>query len=206
MGILDDEALINQELLHDNTGRSVTTFRDSTWGELILPAPDESPRSAKKGFRILIFASFLLGYLLVEALKEMEMRNPERVRIVGLVTDDPANLKARISSEKRIWRLFGMNKKVELEKVMIESALSSGIPCFTGNVKTESFRKLLSMWNPDAILVCVFGQILDRPMINYPIFGIYNFHPADLLDKDFDFSLGPRVEEIEKSMCRKECI
>jgi folate-dependent phosphoribosylglycinamide formyltransferase PurN len=129
----------------------------------------------------LVFASFLLGYLLLETLKELEKRNPGKINIVGLVTDDPANLKARISAEKRIWRLFNMRKKVELEKVMIESALASGIPCFTGEVKTESFRKLLAMWNPQAILVCVFGQILDRPIIDYPAFGIYNFHPADLV-------------------------
>ncbi|MHB8119315.1 MAG: hypothetical protein ACYDHX_11395 [Methanothrix sp.] len=146
-----------------------------------MPAPHESPGKAKEGFRILVFASFLLGYLLLETLKELEWRNPGKVNIVGLVTDDPANLKARISAEKRIWRLFDMKKKVQLERVMIESALAFGIPCFTGDVKTESFRKLLAGCNPQAILVCVFGQILDLPITDYPAFGIYNFHPADLV-------------------------
>ncbi len=181
MANLDDETLINQKLFHDDPGRKVISLKDSRWGELILPAPDERPKKSKEGFRILVFASFLLGYLLLETLKEMERRNPGKVNIVGLVTDDPANLKARISAEKRIWRLFNMKKKVELEKVMIESALTSGIPCFTGEVKTESFRSLLAKWNPQAILVCVFGQILDQPIIDYPAFGIYNFHPADLV-------------------------
>ena len=35
--------------------------------------------------------------------------------------------------------------------------------------------------DPDVILVCVFGQLIDEPVINYPKYGIYNFHPADLL-------------------------
>ncbi len=177
----DDESSINYELFQDDPGRKVISFEDSRWGELILPAPDESPGKAKEGFRIAVFASFLLGYLLLETLTEMERRNPGKINIVGLVTDDPANLRARISAERRIWRLFEMKKKVELEKVMIESALTSGIPCFTGEVKTDSFRNLLARWNPQAILVCVFGQILDQPIIDYPAFGIYNFHPADLV-------------------------
>lgn len=181
MANLDDEKLINKELFLDNPGRKIISFKDSCWGELILPAPDESFGKAKEGFRILVFASFLLGYLLLETLKELERKNPGKVDIVGLVTDDPANLKARISAEKRIWRLFDMKKKVQLERVMIESALASGIPCFTGDVKTESFRKLLAELNPQAILVCVFGQILDPTITDYPASGIYNFHPADLV-------------------------
>ncbi len=63
---------------------------------------------------------------------------------------------------------------------MIESALTFGVPCYTGEVKTEYFRKLLKHWNPDAIIVCVFGQIIDKPIIDYPKYGIYNFHPANL--------------------------
>jgi hypothetical protein len=38
----------------------------------------------------------------------------------------------------------------------------------------------LKKWNPDAILVCVFGQIIDSYIINLPSYGIYNFHPSDL--------------------------
>ena len=192
MANLDDETLINKELIQDDSDRKAISFNDSRWGELILPAPDESPGMAKEGFRILVFASFLLGYLLLETLKEMERRNPGRVNIVGLVTDDPANLKARISAERRIWRFFDMKKKVELEKVMIESALTSGIPCFTGDVKTKAFGELLTRWNPQAILVCVFGEILDQPIIDYPAFGIYNFHPADLV---YHHGAGPKPYE-----------
>jgi folate-dependent phosphoribosylglycinamide formyltransferase PurN len=203
MADLDDERAINQQLFRDDPGRKTISLENSSWGELILPASDENPRKAKEGFRILVFASVLLGYLLLETLTELEKRNPGRLNIVGLITDDPANLKARISAEKRIWRFYAEEKRVELEKVMIESALTSGIPCFTGQVKTESFRELLARWNPQAILVCVFGQILDKPIIDYPAFGIYNFHPADLVSHH---GAGPKPYEdliARKAECSK---
>ena len=37
-----------------------------------------------------------------------------------------------------------------------------------------------AQWRPDAILVCVFGQVIDAPIIRLPPCGIYNFHPSDL--------------------------
>jgi len=66
---------------------------------------------------------------------------------------------------------------------MIESGLTAGTPVYTGKVKTEYFHGLLDSWKPDVILVCVFGQIIDNYIINYPQHGIYNFHPSDLLSK-----------------------
>ena len=59
-------------------------------------------------------------------------------------------------------------------------ALSFGIPYYTGAVKTTYAHKLIHHWNPDAIDVFVFGQIIDEPIIKLPKYGIYNFHPADL--------------------------
>jgi len=69
---------------------------------------------------------------------------------------------------------------MEEEKIMVESALSFGIPCYTGEIKIEYFNKLLAEWNPDTIIVFVFGQFFNKEIINYPQLGIYNFHPADL--------------------------
>ena len=59
-------------------------------------------------------------------------------------------------------------------------ALSFGIPCYTGAVKTTYARKLIHHWNPDAIDVFVFGQIIDESIFKLPKYGIYNIHPADL--------------------------
>ena len=117
----------------------------------------------------------------METLKEFEKQNPSRLNIVGLVTDDPAGPMAKISVKRRIWRLYDEQEIIHLETAMIESGLQDGVPVYTGSVKTEYFRRLLKKWNPDIILVCVFGQIIDEPIINFPKYGIYNFHPADLL-------------------------
>jgi len=192
MGDLNNEKSINELLLADEAQRKIIPVEDSRWGELILPAKNENPDKTDKGFRILVISSFLLGYLLFETFKECEKRYPNRLNIVGMVTDDPANPYAKISIKRRIWRLFDQKEKVELEKEMIESALTFGVPCYTGEVKTEYFRKLIKHWNPDAIIVCVFGQIIDKPIIDYPKYGIYNFHPADLVHHH---GAGPRPYE-----------
>lgn len=180
MNYLQDEESINKVLITDDNQRKIIPLEDPRWGELIIPSKMENPNKTNAGFRVLVFNSFLMGYLLLETLKECERRFPDRLNIIGLVTDDPANPHARISVKRRIWRLYDQNEKVEIEKEMIESALSFGIPCYTGEIKTDYFRKLLKQWNPDAILVGVFGQIIDKPIIDFPKYGIYNFHPADL--------------------------
>ncbi|MBC8485696.1 MAG: hypothetical protein H8D45_06615 [Bacteroidetes bacterium] len=189
---LNNEKSINELLLADETQRKIIPVEGSRWGELIIPAKNENPNKTGKGFKVLAINSFLMGYLLFETLKECEKRYPNRLNIVGLVTDDPANPYSKISMKRRIWRLFDQKEKVELEREMIESALTFGVPCYTGEVKTEYFRKLIKHWNPDAILVCVFGQIIDKPIIDYPQYGIYNFHPADLAHHH---GAGPRPYE-----------
>ena len=188
----NNEKPINEVLIADNAKRKIIPVEGSRWGELIIPAKNESLQKSSNGLRVLAINSFLLGYLLFETLKECEKRYPNRLNIVGLVTDDPANPDAKISIKRRIWRLFDRKEKVELEREMIESALSFGVPCYTGEVKSEYFRKLLKLWKPDAILVCVFGQIVDKPIIDYPKYGIYNFHPADLAHHH---GAGPRPYE-----------
>ena len=39
---------------------------------------------------------------------------------------------------------------------------------------------MLDSWRPDAIVSCMFGQVIDAPIIERPAYGIYNFHPTDL--------------------------
>ena len=143
MNKLHDEESINKVLIADDNQRKITPIEGPRWGELIIPSKKENPNKTDAGFRVLAFNSFLFGYLLLETLKECERRFPNRLNIIGLVTDDPANPHAKISVKRRIWRLYDQNEKVELEKEMIESALSFGIPCYTGEVKTEYFRRLL---------------------------------------------------------------
>ena len=177
----DLEIIVDKRIITDNKNRRIiSNVDDSSWGQLILPAEDETRHKKESGMRVVILASYLLGYLLCETLKKLEQNNPGRLNIVGLVTDDPASPQAKISVKRRIWRMYGEKEIIGLETAMIESALMAGVPVYTGAVKTGFFRKLLSSWNPDVILVCVFGQIIDKPIIDYPPYGIYNFHPADL--------------------------
>ena len=179
---INPEEIVDRNLLNNDKGRKIQSdIGDSSWGQLITPSKLENQTKTGEGMRVVLFGSYLLGYLLFETLKEFEKQNPNRLNIVGLVTDDPVSPTAKISVKRRIWRMFDQKEIIGLETAIIESGLKSGIPVFTGAVKTEYFRKLLKKWNPDVILVSVFGQIIDEPIISYPKSGIYNFHPADLL-------------------------
>ena len=178
----DPEKIVDKNLLKDDKGRTIqTVVGDSTWGQLIHPSKSERQSKTDEGMRVVLFGSYLLGYLLMETLNEFEKQYPSRLNLVGLVTDDPASPSAKISVKRRIWRKYNEQQTIALETAMIESGLASGIPVYTGAVKTEYFRRLLKNWKPDVIFVCVFGQLIDEPIINYPEYGIYNFHPADLL-------------------------
>jgi len=174
------EAELNHRVRLDRRGRRFLPVADSRWGELILPAPDEPPEADAGGLRVVLFASWEFGYLAIEATKAYARRFPGRAQLVGLATDDPMNPEARISRKKRVWRLFGREEIVAIETAVVEAALVAGCPVFTGEIKTDGFRELLDVWRPDAIVSCVFGQIIDRAIIDRPPYGIYNFHPSDL--------------------------
>jgi len=175
-----NEKLVNYLVVLDKPGRYFTIEDDARWGGLLQPAPSENPVKTSKGVRIVLFGSWEFGYLVLETLKEYERRFPEKLNLVGLVTDDPLNPDAKISLKKRVWNFIDLPFRVFDETFIIESGLSHGIPVYTGEIKTESFYRLLEQWNPDAILVCVFGQIINLRIINIPPYGIYNFHPSDL--------------------------
>lgn len=192
MDELINEKPLNTILLADDHNRKIIPVEGTRWGELIIPAKHENQDKTKEGLRVMVVASFDYGYVLFETLKACERRYPNRLNIVGLVTDDPANAEAKISMKRRIWRMFDDKGKMDEEKMMIESALSFGVPCYTGEIKVDYFNKLMAEWNPDAIIVFVFGQFFNKEIINYPQFGIYNFHPADLANQ---YGAGPQPFE-----------
>ena len=171
-----DNILLN----HNHERKIINEPGDSDWGQLIIPGKNENPDKTKNGLKVVLMASYSLGLLLLKTLIKFEELYPNKINLVGLITDDPLSSHARISMKRRIWRLFNDKEKLEIEEAIVETALSYGIPCFTGAVKTTYARKLLHHWNPDVIQVCVFGQIIDEPIIKLPEYGIYNYHPADL--------------------------
>ncbi len=177
---LINEKPLNKILLADDNERKIIPVEGTRWGELIVPAQHENADKTNEGLRVLVVASYFSGYQLFEVMKACERKYPNRLNIVGLVTDDPANPNARISAKKRIWRFYDQKEKLDQERAIIESALTFGVPCYSGEVKTDYFSKLLKHWNPEAIVVLVFGQFFNKEIINFPGYGIYNFHPADL--------------------------
>jgi len=180
MADLNNEKLVNYLVVLDKPGRQYTTESDNRWGGLLHPAPGENPSKDSNGLRIVLFASWDYGYLVFESLKEFEHKYPGKINLVGLVTDNPLNPDAKISIKKRVWKFSDLPHRVFDETFTIESALSDGIPVYTGEIKIESFYRCLEQWNPDAIIVCVFGQLINSRIINIPPYGIYNFHPSDL--------------------------
>ncbi len=177
---IENEKLIDYLIVANKPGRKFTAENDTRWGGLIEPDALENPDKTDAGIKIVLFGSWDFGYLVLETLKKFESKYPDQLNIVGLVTDNPINPDAKISLKKRVWNLLDIPYRVIDETLLIESALNHGIPVYLGDVKADSFHDILKKWNPDAILVCVFGQIIDSFAINLPQNGIYNFHPSDL--------------------------
>jgi hypothetical protein len=176
----ENNRLIDYLVIRDRDERKFRQVTDSRWGGLLEPAPGENPAKTDEGMRIALLCSWEFGYIVLETLKSIESDFPQKLNLVGLVTDDPISPDAKISVKKRIWSKLGIHEWVIDETSIIESALVHGTPVYTGEIKTGSFQHILQQWNPDAILVCVFGQLIDPYIISLPPYGIYNFHPSDL--------------------------
>jgi hypothetical protein len=169
------------KLIVENRGRQITRVAGSRWGRLFLPAPEEAAGRPDRGFRILCIGCWTLGLLAFETLLSLETLKPGEIKLVGLVTDDPLDVDAKISVKKRFWRYYEEPEREEYEWGILHRALSLGIPCYTGEVKSDAFREILTKWNSEAIVVAAFGQVIDDAIIGFPGYGIYNVHPSDLL-------------------------
>ena len=180
MSEIENEKIVDYLVVINKLGRKFTAENDTLWGGLIEPNPSENIGKTSAGLKVALFASWDYGYLVLETLKEFENKYPNQLNLVGLVTDNSLNTDAKISLKKRVWSLLDKPSRVIDETLIIESGLSHGIPVYIGDIKANSFHDILKKWNPDAILVCVFGQLIDSYTLNFPSYGIYNFHPSDL--------------------------
>ncbi|NEX15896.1 MAG: hypothetical protein C1943_04470 [Halochromatium sp.] len=174
--------LMTDRVLGDNPRRRIEKVATSRWGRLVTPAADEIKVRPSGGLRILAIGSWTLGLLALEGMLSAEAELPGKVQVIGLTTDDPHDPAAKISVKRRFWRYYDQSHRDDYEWAILHRALSLGIPCYTGEVKCDGFRELLRQWHPDAIITAAFGQIIDESIINYPAYGIYNIHPADLLN------------------------
>lgn len=151
---------------------------ESVWGGLYLPENIKDPQ--RKGLRVVVFGSAFGGQLIFESLIRVEKRYPKLLNLVGLVTDDPVDPRAKISLKKRIWNNYTQAESSVIMNKLVSTSLNAGIPCFTGKVKTDYFRKIYIDWNPDVLIMNCFGQKLDSFLYAYPPLGAYNFHPSNL--------------------------
>jgi folate-dependent phosphoribosylglycinamide formyltransferase PurN len=166
-----------------NNSNSYDIIKTSASGWGALYSPHKPKNNKKEGLRTVLFVSCDCGNLMLRDLAHFETLFPEKLNIVGVVTDDPLDSAAKISIKKRIWSQFPKDEHANIFQRIINSTVSLGVQCYSGAVKTDYFREIYSKWNPEALLMFCFGQKLDEPIFEYPLMGAYNFHPSDLPKK-----------------------
>ncbi|TDO25688.1 formyltransferase family protein [Sediminibacterium goheungense] len=180
----------------------VERFNQPDWGAYYMP--DQDWEKQETGLRIVLFGSTLGGMWVLESLKQLKNILGARITLVGLATDDARDPHARISLKKRIWHYFEKAQQHEMVDGIVMQALSIGMEVFTGNIKSAYFQGLLQQWKPDIIIMACFGQIVPPSVFNYPVMGMYNFHPSDLKN---DIGAGPKpFEETLASRMNTTCV
>lgn len=96
----------------------------------------------------------------------------ERVEIVGVATDDPAQ--PYTNAKVRLWKY----PHTEDDETLVRRfAFSRRLPVFTGRVKSQEFHDLMANhWRPDLCLMATFGQKIPLHLIQLPRMGFFNFH------------------------------
>ena len=148
------------------------------WGGLYEPGA-QKVRSGN-GLRVVLFGSATGGLLILDSLIRFEQKYPGILDLAGVATDDPVDPNARISLKKRIWNNYTPAESANIMNRMVSSCLNGGVACFTGNVKSDYFRKIFTQWDPEVLIMNCFGQKLDAFLYEYPALGAFNFHPSNL--------------------------
>ncbi len=151
---------------------------ESLWGAFYAPLYPK--QGSDKALRTVLLGSTNAGALVVESLLRFENKYPDLLNLKAVATDDPCDHQTQISVSKRIWKYYSHEEMLMLRNKVINLSTKGGVPCYTGSIKTEYFRNLLQQWDPELILMCCFGQIIDPYIFEYPVYGMYNFHPSDL--------------------------
>ena len=157
------EAELNHRVRLDRDGRQFLPVADSRWGELILPAPDESPADGRRR---------IAG----RALRQLRVRIPGDRSHEGLCPPISRTRPARRLGDRRSDEPRGAHQPEEAGMATHRSARRSSpsrrrssnrrslpaAPSSPGRSRPTAFATLLDDWQPDAIVSCVFGQIIDR--------------------------------------------
>jgi folate-dependent phosphoribosylglycinamide formyltransferase PurN len=151
------------------------------WGEYLQNS--RGPR-AVTGLRVALFVSYDLGIEVFRSALTLEKTGA--IQIVGVATDAVADPRAKISKARRTWKYFNRAEQATLQARVEDLAANHGIDCFTGNVKSEFFsEQVIPAWAPELIFMCGFGQLVPPRVFEHPKFGMYNFHPSDLLKQKY---------------------
>jgi hypothetical protein len=151
---------------------------DFQWGGLYLPRKPKN--NDGNGLRLALFGSTNAGDLVLQHLLRFESLYPGRIHVTGVATDDPLDRNTRISVPKRIWSRYAHEEMLALRDRVIATSMGSGVPCYTGGVKTDAFWHIFREWGPALVIMCCFGQKIDGRIYDFPVYGMYNFHPSDL--------------------------
>lgn len=113
------------------------------------------------------------------------------MKLVFMGTPDFAvpTLKSLIESDHEVVAVItqpdkpkGRGKEMQPTPVKA-AALEAGLPVYQPlRVRDEAFVAQLAAWQPDAIIVAAFGQLLPKSIIDMPTYGCINVH-ASLLPK-----------------------
>lgn len=168
--------------------------RNARWGEfhtpnpLLVPVREEFVQSmvASGALRVNLFGSFYRGVHVLEALIELERTSPGVAMLTGFCTDGADSQDAKISVAKRVWQYIPPEERENFMLQGVYRALRYGVPCFTGEVKVDSFTKdiLPGIFAPDVILMATFGQQINPEIFSQARFGMYNFHASSVAPLD----------------------
>jgi len=152
--------------------------KEFQWGGLYMPAKVKA--GTGHGLRLVVFGSTNAGNLVLQSLLKYEHKYPGRINVTGVATDDPVDSNTHISVAKRIWGRYTTNEMEKLRDKVIKTSIESGLPCYTGGVKNNLFLNIFREWDPEMVIMCCFGQKINKQLYDYPVYGMYNFHPSDL--------------------------
>ena len=82
MSNLENEEIVNYLVVLEKPGRKFNSENDTRWGGLIEPGPSENPDKTNEGLRVVLFASWDFGFLVLETLKEFEKKYPSKLNLV----------------------------------------------------------------------------------------------------------------------------
>lgn len=120
--------------------------------------------------KIALFTSHKPG---IEVLRCLAGQTFQNFEISLVITDDPCSQLS--NSERRMWR-YGL--KAELKSEIESLANSLGIPIESTDVNQDSFVNRLGELEIDGVLMCVFGQILKRRLLQKYQGRCWNIHPT----------------------------